>query len=141
MSSYQGCCPTIAEHQEFKPPMQPSMQQEVILPNPGYKIPANLWELEIPRVAREPGPLASLIRHCATMESPFYPTYSKCGACQPADDIGNLEHRHASMENLRELQKYSEKRHFEVLVAVCGQKVSKPRSWMNRRRSNLGSQA
>ena len=98
----------------MQPQMQPSMQQEVILPNPGYKIPANLWDLEIPRVAREPGPLASFIRHCATMESPYYPTYSKGGAFQPADDIGSPEHRHASMENLRELQKYSEKLHFEA---------------------------
>ena len=48
------------------------------------------------------------------MESPYYPTYSKSGATQPADDIGNLEHRHASMENLRELQKYSEKLQFEA---------------------------
>ena len=94
--------------------MQPSKQQEVILPNPGYKIPANLWDLDIPRVAHEPGPLASFIRHCATMESPYYPTYSKSRALQPADDIGNLEHRHASVENFRELQKYSEKLHFEA---------------------------
>ena len=47
------------------------------------------------------------------MERPYCPTYSKSGALQPADDIGNLEHRHA-MENLRELQKYSEKLHFEA---------------------------
>ena len=80
MSSYQGGCPTSAENQEFQPPtqpsMQPSMQGDVIVPNPGYKVPANLWDLDIPRVAREPGPLASFIRHCATMESPYYPTYS-----------------------------------------------------------------
>ena len=118
VSSYQGSCPTIAEHQEFmppmQPPMQPSMQQEVILPNPGCKIPANLWGLDIPRVAREPGPPASFIRHCATMESPCYPTYSKNNASQPADDIGNLVYRHASMENLRELQKNSEKLQFEA---------------------------
>ena len=121
MSLYQGGCPTIAEHQEFQPPMQPSvqppMQDDVIVPNPGYKIPANLWELDIPRVAREPGPLASFIRHCATMESPYYPTYSKRGVAQPADDIGKLEYRHASMENLRDLQKYSEKLQFEA--ACC----------------------
>ena len=123
MSSYQGGCPTIAEHQELmppmqppmKPPMQPSMQPEVIPPNPGYKIAANLWELEIPRSAREPGPLASFLRHCNTMESPYYPTYSKGGgATQPADDISNLDHHRASMENLRELQKYSEKLQFEA---------------------------
>ena len=49
-SSYQVGCPTIAEHQEFippmQPPMQPSMQAEVILPNPGYKIAAKLWNLD-----------------------------------------------------------------------------------------------
>ena len=49
-----------------------------------------------------------------TMESPYYPTYSKSGATQPADDIGKLAHRHASMENLRELQKCSEKLQFEA---------------------------
>ena len=118
VSSYQGGCPTIAEHQEFMPPTQPPMQSstqsEVIVPNPGYKIAATLWDLDIPRSAREPGPLASFLRHCNTMESPYYPTYSKGGATQPADDIANLDHRHASMENLRELQKYSEKLQFEA---------------------------
>ena len=59
-----------------------------------------------------PGPLASFLRHCNTMDSPYLPTYSK-GGTQPADDIGNLD-RHASMENLRELQKYSEKLQFEA---------------------------
>ena len=55
MSSYQGGCPTIAEHQELRCSLLCS--QEVILPNPGYKIAANLWDLDIPRSAREPGPL------------------------------------------------------------------------------------
>ena len=46
-SSWQGGCPTIAENQEWRPPM-PS--QHVIWPNPGYKIEANLWNLiERPR--------------------------------------------------------------------------------------------
>ena len=48
------------------------------------------------------------------MKSPYYPTYSKNGASQPADDIGNLVYRHASMENLGELQKYSEKLQLEA---------------------------
>ena len=116
-SSYHGGCPSIAEHQEFtlsmQPPVLTSMQHEVILPNPGYKIEANLWNLDVPRSARDPGPLASFLRHCNTMESPDFPTYSKRGAGQPADDIGSLD-KHTSMENLRELQKYSEKLHFEV---------------------------
>ena len=59
---FNVCCPTIAEHQEFTPSMQPpmrtSMQQDMILPNPGYKIEANLWNLDIPPSACEAGPLA-----------------------------------------------------------------------------------
>ena len=112
-SSWQGGCPTIAEHQEFMPPTQSSMQPGVILPNPGYKIEANLWNLDVQRSARIPGPLASFLRHCNTMDSPYLPSYSRGGA-QPADDITQLERRHASMESLRELQKYSEKLQFEA---------------------------
>ena len=142
-SSWQGGCPTIAEHQEFMPPMQPpmqtSMQPYVILPNPGYKIEANLWNLDVQRSARIPGPLASFLRHCNTMDSPYTPSYGK-GGPQPADDITNLA-RHASMENLRELQKYSEKPQFEVLVVLYGPKAFKTRSWMSKSESNRGSRA
>ena len=111
-SSWQGGCPTIAEHQEFMPPMQPSMQPDVILPNPRYKIEANLWNLDVQRSARIPGPLAPFLRHCNTMDSPYVPSYGR-GGTQRADDITHLA-RHASMENLRELQKYSEKLQFEA---------------------------
>ena len=52
------------------------------------------------------------LRHCNTMDSPYIPSYGRGGA-QPADDISNLD-LHASMENLRELQKYSEKLQFEA---------------------------
>ena len=59
-----------------------------------------------------PGPLASFLRHCNTMDRPCVPSYGK-GGPQPADDITHLA-GHASMENLRELQKYSEKLQFEA---------------------------
>ena len=113
----------------MQPPAQPSMQQDVNLPNPGYKIPANLWDLDVPRVAHEPGPLASFIRHCATMESPYYPTYSKGGAFQPADQIGNLEYRHAPWRTLGDFRSTARSSILKLLVVVYGQKVSKPRSW------------
>ena len=116
-SSYHGGCPTIAEHQEFNPYMQfpkmTSMQQEVIVPNPGCKIAANLWDLNVPMCARAPSPLGSFLRHCNTMDSPYDPTYSKKGATAPADDITDLQ-RSTALENLRELQKYSEKFNFEA---------------------------
>ena len=109
-SSMQGGRPTIAEHQAYVPPMQ--QQQHVILPNPGYKIEVNLWNLDVQVQARYSGPLASFLRHCDTVESPYIPSYGR-GGTQPEDDISNLD-RHASMENLKELQKYSEKLQFEA---------------------------
>ena len=40
-SSWQGsACPPIREH---RPRTPPAMQEEAILPNPGYKVAANLW--------------------------------------------------------------------------------------------------
>ena len=84
----------------------------MILPNPGYKIEANLWNLDAQKSARIPGPLASFLRHCNTMDSPYVPSYGR-GGPQPADDITHLG-RHASVENIRELQKYSEKLQYEA---------------------------
>ena len=46
------------------------------------------------------------------MDSPHIPAYAR-GGLQPADDIANLD-RNATMENLKELQKYSEKLQFEA---------------------------
>ena len=96
-SSWQGGCPPIAEHQEWYPPVP---QQHVIFPNPGYKIEANIWHLDVKESARRPGPIASFLRHCNTMDSPYIPNYVS-GGPQPADDIVYLD-RNASMENLRE---------------------------------------
>ena len=114
--SVHGGCPSIAEHQEFAPSMPPPgmamMQHDVIVPNPGYKIAANLWDLNIAHCAHAPSPLATFIRHC-TMESPYYPTYSKQGVSAPADSMSDLNHGTSSIENLKELQKYSEKLAYE----------------------------
>ena len=116
-SSVHGGCPSIAEHQEFAPCMPPPvmgmMQHDVITPNPGYKIAANLWDLNIAHCAHAPSPLAAFIRHCNTMESPYYPTYAKVGTSAPADSMSDLNHGTSSIENLKELQKYSEKLAYE----------------------------
>ena len=104
-----GGCPPVAENQDWTPPAPP---QHVIWPNPGYRIEANLWNLNIPESAIVPEPLASFLRRCNTMESPYIPSYGR-GRSLPKDDIVWLD-RNASMENLRELQKYSEKLQFEA---------------------------
>ena len=89
------------------------MQREVSTPNPDYPIPANLWDLNIPYCAQAPSPLSTFIRHCNTMQSPHYPTYSKQGVREPAESITDLNRSTSSIENLRELQKYSEKLSYE----------------------------
>ena len=59
------------------------------------------------------GPLSTFIRHCNTMQSPHYPSYGRLGAAQPVESISDLNRNIASIENLRELQKYSEKLAYE----------------------------
>ena len=88
-------------------------QQEVIQPNPEYKILANLWDLNTLQCARAPSPLSTFIRHCNTMESPHFPTYAKQGIPPLAEDILDLNCSTSSIENLKELQNYSEKLSYE----------------------------
>ena len=58
--------------------------------------------------------LQALCRHSfVTMESPHYPTYSKQGVSAPVEDLLDLNYGTSSIENLRELQKYSEKLSYE----------------------------
>ena len=95
------------------PPCMVMTQHDVITPNPDYPIPANLWDLNIPHCARVPSPLSTFIRHCNTMQNPHFPTYSKQGAQEPVADISDLNRSTSSIENLRELQKYSEKLSYE----------------------------
>ena len=118
-SSLHGGCLPIQENQEYSqssaPPGMVPVQREAITPNPGYPIPANLWDLNIPYCAQAPSPLSTFIRHCNTMQSPRYPTYSKQGVREPATDITDLNRSTSSIENLRELQKYSEKLAYESL--------------------------
>ena len=75
-SSLHGGCPPIAENQEYSqssaPPGMVMMQHDVITPNPDYKFPANLWDLNIAQCARAPSLLSTFIRHCNTMESPHF---------------------------------------------------------------------
>ena len=112
-SSQHGGCPPIQEHQEYGIPGMFQMQREVIMPNPDYPIAANLWDLNIPLCAQAPSPLSTFIRHCNTMPSPHYPSYGRHGVPQPAESITDLNRSTASIENLRELQKYSEKLAYE----------------------------
>ena len=108
-SSWQGAaCPPLHEHRPWAPL---AMQEEVILPNPGYRVAASLWNLDIMERAHNPEPMESFLRHVSTMESPNNPSYLYDGP-QPVDDTRDLR-REASLENLAELQRYLEKLQFE----------------------------
>ena len=116
-SSLHGGCMPIPENQEYgfpaTPPGMIPVQRDVITPNPDYPIAANLWDLNTPLCAQAPSPLLTFIRHCNTMMSPHHPSYGRLGAPQPAESITDLNRSTASIENLRELQKYSEKLAYE----------------------------
>ena len=111
-SSWQGGCPRIDEQQEWAPPVP---AQQVIYPNPDYKIEANVWQLDIRHSAFTPGPIASFLRHCNTMDSPPMPSYLKGGPLS-AQDITHLG-RELSMKNLREPQRYAGRLQFESTCA------------------------
>ena len=141
-SSYHGGCPTIAEHQEFTPFMQPpeltSMPQDVIVPNPENKIEANLWNLNVQRSAREPSPLASFY----VIAIPWRVHTIQCTAnvlqvsLQMTLAISIAIHPLRTSENCRSIARSSTSKQHAV---VYGQKAFTLRSWMSKRRSNLGS--
>ena len=56
-SSWQcAACPPIHEHRQWAPQ---ATENDVILPNPGYRVDANIWHLNIRHRALLPGPMAS----------------------------------------------------------------------------------
>ena len=113
-SSWQGGCPPIHEHREWVPP---AAQNDVTLPNPGYRVEANIWHLDIRESALRPGHYNILASLQYYVES-SHPSYLN-GGPQPADDILDLN-REASMENLIELQRYAERLQFEATcVRLC----------------------
>ena len=132
-SSWQGGCPPIDEHQEWSPPVT---QQHVILPNPGCKIEANMWHLDIKASALRPGPIASFLCNCNTMDSPPIPSYLR-GGPQPAEDIVDLS-RDASMANLREL--YAERLQFEATCARLWANGIQDQIMDEQEKSRIGSQ-
>ena len=107
-SSWQGGCPPIHKHREWVPP---AALNEVILPNPGYRVEANIWHLDIRESALRPGPIASFLRHCNTMESPPSPSYlhggpqpSTAPAQAPAPSQAPAQHRLAQLQAFQSRQ-------------------------------------
>ena len=135
-SSWQGGCPTIAEHQEWYPPVQ---SQHVIWPNPGYKIEANLWHLNVQESARRPGPL-----HLSFVIAILWTVHT----FQAMEEVVHSQQTTLSIliamlqwrifVNFRSIARsFNLKRH----VFVYGPIGFKTRSWMSKRKSRHGLQA
>ena len=136
-SSWQGGCPPVDEQQEWAPSKAP---QHVILANPGYKIEANIWNLDVKASALRPGPLASFLRHCNTVDSPPVPSYLRGGpqlSQQMTLSFSAVKLLWRTFENFKGMQKgFNSKRH----VLVYGLTVFRIRLWMRQRESRIGSQ-
>ena len=81
-------------------------------PQPGYRIAANIWNLDIPYRSNVPGPMASFLRHVATMQTPENPSYSQ-GGPQPVQEARDFQ-REATLANVADHQLYLEKLQFEL---------------------------
>ena len=142
-SSLHGGCPPIAENQEFAPNMPPPgmtlMQQDVIVPNPGYKIAANLWISILHTVLMRP-----------VLLQPFY-VIAIPWRVRTIQRIARKVHRHLLMTCMtssaaRPLRISGNCRSIarSLLMSqhavVYGQKAFKLRSWMSRRKSKHGLQ-
>ena len=68
------------------------------------------------------------------MESPYYPTDSKKGTSALVDAIGDLNRSTSSIENLRNCRSIARSLLLSQHAVVYGQKASKLRSWMSRRK-------
>ena len=102
-----AACPPIQENQEWTPPAPTAVQW----PQPGYRVAANLCNLDIPYHSSVPGPMASFLRHVATMQSPENPSYSHSGPV-PVQEARDLQTQ-ATLDNLAH-QLYLEKLNFDL---------------------------
>ena len=59
-----AACAPIHVNREWIPQAQEEQPQ---YPQPGYRVPANIWNLDIENRSNQPGPMASFLRHVATM--------------------------------------------------------------------------
>ena len=72
----QSCKQETKEDENKNPGRHPEQRH---LPSPGNYVSGNLWNLDIPTVSKNPGPMGSLTRHVTTMQSPTNPSYVDSG--------------------------------------------------------------
>ena len=112
-------CPKVLEGCEWTEALQ---EDEVpTYPKLGYHISAR---------ASKPSPIASFLRHVASMHSPSNPSYVGT-RIHPAADVRGLR-REASLENIAAHQRYLEKLEFDINTG---------RSWSNRIQDQIMGEA
>ena len=95
ISRQSAACPPIHENRERAPQAQEEQPQ---YPQPGYRIPANIWNFDIENCSNQPGPMASFLRHVATMQSPENPSYANLPV-HPVKEARELQ-REATFQNV-----------------------------------------
>ena len=115
ISRQSAACPPIHENREWIPQAQEEQPQ---YPQPGYRVPANIWNLDIEDRSNQPGPMASFLCHVATMQSPENPSYANLPV-HPVKEASELR-REAMLENVAEHQHYLEKLQFELNTLRLG---------------------
>ena len=93
----------IHENREWTPQAQEEQPQH---PQPGYRTPADIWNLDIESRSNLLGPMASFLRHVATMQSPDNPSNANLPV-HPVKEARELQ-REATLENVAEYQRYLE---------------------------------
>ena len=86
-SRQAAACPPIHEHR----PWVPQAVEEVQYPMPGYRVAANIWNIDIQDRSNAPGPMASFLRHVSTMQSPENPGYVNDGPPLVSQTAGVLQ--------------------------------------------------
>ena len=98
-----AACPSVPEDREWT--------EQRHFPVPGRYVSGNLWNLDIPTLSINPGPMGSLMRHVTTMLSPTNPSYVTTRQW-PVPSINQLR-TDPTLENIAAHQAYLEKLQFE----------------------------
>ena len=90
---------------------RPRWTEQRHFPVPGHYVSGNLWNLDIPTVSTNPGPMGSFMRHVTTMLSPTNPSYVTTRQW-PVPSITQLR-TDPTFENIAAHQAYLEKLQFK----------------------------
>ena len=121
-SSWQGAaCPSIHEHRQWAPP---ATAEDVILPNPGYRVDANLWHLNIIERAPPSRTNGIFLASCQCHRESSQSKLSLWWSSASWSDIVNFERKHP-LRTSPSSSASSKGSSLSPRLFVCGQMASK----------------